>query len=77
MKTSTRSRLWFTGVMTAALFGAMPVAWFDRARGRASPEVPECQRNPGWLAYAESHGGNVKVEINQGEYVFIYAVWLL
>lgn len=47
------------------------------ARGRASPEVPECQRNPGWLAYAESHGGNVKVEINQGEYVFIYAVWLL
>lgn len=52
----------------------MPVAWFDRTRGRASPEVPECQHRPGWLAYAESHGGNVTVEINRGEYVFVYAV---
>lgn len=51
----------------------MPLAWFDRARGRESPQVPECQRKPGWLAYAESHGGDIRVDINDGEYVFIFA----
>lgn len=52
---------------------AMLLAWFDRKQGRESPEVPECQHKPGWLAYAESHGGDIKVSINHGEYVFIYA----
>lgn len=53
---------------------AMPVAWFDRIRGQASPEAPEGQHKPDWLAYAESHGGNVRVEINRGEYIFFFAV---
>lgn len=52
---------------------AMLLAWFDRKQGRESPAVPECQHKPGWLAYAESHGGDIKVSINRGEYVFIYA----
>ncbi len=52
---------------------AMLLAWFDRKQGRESPQVPECQHKPGWLAYAESHGGDIKVSINRGEYVFIYA----
>ena len=52
---------------------AMLVAWFDRRRGRASPEVPECQHRPGWLVYAQSHGGNLRVDVNGGEYVFIFA----
>lgn len=52
---------------------AMPLAWFDRERGGESPEVPECQHKPGWLAYAESHGGDLKIDINHGAYVFIFA----
>ena len=52
---------------------AMLLAWFDRERGKESPEVPECQHKPGWLAYAESHGGDLKIDINHGAYVFIFA----
>jgi hypothetical protein len=52
---------------------SMLVAWVDRARGEESPKVPECQKKPGWLAYAESHGGNLWVNINRGEYLFIYS----
>lgn len=52
---------------------AMLLAWFDRDHGRESPEVPECQHKPGWLAYAESHGGDLKIDINHGAYVFIFA----
>lgn len=51
----------------------MLLAWFDRERGQESPQVPECQHKPGWLAYAESHGGNLKVDVNHGAYVFIFA----
>ena len=52
---------------------AMPLAWFDREGGKESPEVPECQHKPGWLAYAERHGGDLKGDINHGAYVFIFA----
>lgn len=52
--------------------GAMLLAWYDRPRGRESPEVPECTQKPGWLAYAESHGGDIRVDINHGEYVFMF-----
>jgi hypothetical protein len=52
--------------------GAMLLAWWDRVRGRESPQVPECQHKPGWLAYAESHGGDLRVSINSGDYVFIF-----
>ena len=51
----------------------MLLAWFDRRRGRASPEIPECQHQPGWLVYAQSHGGNFRVDVNQGEYVFVFS----
>ena len=52
---------------------AMLLAWFDRERGRESPQVPECQHKHGWLAYAESHVGDLKVDVNRGAYVFIFA----
>lgn len=52
---------------------AMLLAWYDRGRGRAAPDVPECQHQPGWLAYAEGHGGDVTVDINRGEYLFLFA----
>ncbi len=54
--------------------GAEPMllAWLDRRRGQVSPDIPECQRLPGWLAYAHGHGGDFKVNINEGEYVFVF-----
>jgi len=50
----------------------MLLAWFDRRRGRASPEIPECQRQPGWLVYAQSRGSDLRVNVNGGEYVFAF-----
>ena len=42
-------------------------------QGEEHPEVPECQHKPGWLAYAEGHGGRVRVDVNETEYSFIFA----
>jgi hypothetical protein len=50
----------------------MMLAWFDRRRGRAAPEVPECQHQPGWLVCAESHGADLRVDINRGGDVFAF-----
>jgi hypothetical protein len=60
----------------AAEIGDQPMllAWFDRKTGASSPTAV-CSREddrPGWLAYAESRGGNITVDINGEEYVFIY-----
>lgn len=55
----------------------MLVAWFDAKNNSGHPEVQECTGNkPGWLAYAESHGGNLGVNINGGEFVFVFATGL-
>jgi len=51
---------------------AMLLAWRDRAHGKASPDVPECQHQPGWLAYAHGHGGHLAVNINRGAYLFVF-----
>ena len=51
----------------------MLLAWFDRRRKKVSPDVPECQQKPGWLVYGESHGGDIKVDVNQGDYIFIFS----
>lgn len=51
---------------------AMLLAWFDRKAGKEYPVVPECQHQPAWVAYAESRGANLKVVINDGEYIFLY-----
>jgi len=51
----------------------MLMAWFDRATGEFSPNVECCsEEKPGWLVYAESRGGNVIVDINDEQYVFVY-----
>jgi hypothetical protein len=50
----------------------MLIAWFDGKRGEEHPQVPECQHKPGWLAYAEGHGGSIRVDVNQNEYSFIF-----
>lgn len=51
----------------------MLIAWYDGIRGEEHPEVPECQHQPGWLAYAEGHGGQLRVDVNDGAYSFIFA----
>ena len=56
---------------------AMLVAWFDGKNDMGYPVVQECTGDkPGWLAYAESHGGNLEVNINDGEFVFVFATGL-
>lgn len=51
----------------------MLLAWFDRKTGAVSPKVECCREDkPAWLVYAESRGGEIVIDINQEEYVFIY-----
>jgi hypothetical protein len=51
----------------------MLLAWYDRKRGIFSPDVACCgEDKPAWLIYAESRGGNITVDINDEEYVFVY-----
>ena len=53
---------------------AMLLAWYDGINNAGYPEVQECTGNrPGWLAYAESHGANLAVNINGGEFIFVFA----
>ena len=51
----------------------MLIAWFDGKKGEEHPAIPECQHKPGWIAYAEGHGGIVRVDVNETEYSFIFA----
>ena len=51
----------------------MLVAWFDGKAKKGHPDAQECTGKPGWLAYAESHGGDIRVNINHHEFVFIFA----
>ncbi len=50
------------------------LAWFDRARGQFSPNIPCCRREdkPSWLAYGESRGGDIVICINGLDYVFVF-----
>lgn len=51
----------------------MLLAWFDRNTGKFSPDVICCDREkPSWLVYAESRGGNLTVDINDEDFVFVY-----
>ena len=49
------------------------VAWHDGAAGKGHPDVHECTGRPGWRVYAESRGGKLTIDVNSGQYLFIYA----
>jgi len=52
----------------------MLLAWYDEKSGRMSPRE-SCEEEggqPGWINYAKKHGGNLTVNVNQGEYIFIF-----
>jgi hypothetical protein len=51
----------------------MLLAWFDRKSGKFSPDTICCDRDkPSWLVYAESRGGDIAVDINREDFVFVY-----
>jgi hypothetical protein len=51
----------------------MLLAWFDRKSRKFSPDTICCDRDkPSWLVYGESHGGDITVDINNEDYVFVY-----
>ena len=52
----------------------MLVAWYEKKTGRRSPTV-SCEEeggDPGWVNYAKGHGGNLTVNVNDGDYIFIF-----
>jgi len=62
-------------VAKAASITADPllVAWYDRRRGRSSPQIEGCQEEiPAWLAYARSRRADLIIDLNQEEYVFCF-----
>lgn len=55
----------------------MLLAWFDGKNDVGYPQGQECTgTTPGWLAYAKSHGGDLRVNVNHHAFIFIFAVGL-
>ncbi len=52
------------------------LSWYDRLRDHECPAgVSECHdvcEIPGYLEYAETRGAQLKVDINQGTFVFCF-----
>jgi hypothetical protein len=53
---------------------AMLLSWFDKKNGRYSPYDVECcgEGKPSWVEYAKSRGGNLTIDINNEDYVFVF-----
>jgi len=55
---------------------AMLLSWYDRDRDFESPQhASECHQDsaiPGYVDYGIHHGANLKVDIEQGRFVFFY-----
>ena len=51
----------------------MLLSWQNGDTGESYPDA-DCGPGdkPGWITYAESRGGDLTVDINQGQYVFIF-----
>lgn len=52
------------------------LSFFDRERNIESPQgVSECHRDcaiPGYVEYAQTRGGTLVVDVNDGAYIFCY-----
>ena len=53
---------------------AILLSWFDKKNGRYSPYNVECcsEGRPSWVEYARSRGGNLTIDINDEDYVFVF-----
>jgi hypothetical protein len=52
----------------------MLLAWYERKSGRISPRE-SCEGEggqPGWVNYAKNRGADLSVNVNHGEYIFIF-----
>jgi len=51
----------------------MLLSWYQGKTGESYPNL-ECGPGdkPAWIVYAESRGGDLIIDINEGQYVFIY-----
>jgi hypothetical protein len=52
----------------------MLLSWYEKKSGKMSPSE-SCQGEggqPGWVNYAKSHGADLSVNVNHGEYIFIF-----
>ncbi len=51
----------------------MMLAWYQGKTGDYVPKT-ECGvgDKPAWIVYAESRGGDITIDINDEEYIFIY-----
>jgi hypothetical protein len=52
------------------------MSWYDKTEDRESPaHVSECHSDcdiPGYIDYAASRGAQIKVDVNDGAFVFCY-----
>jgi hypothetical protein len=51
---------------------AMMLAWYDAHADRGYPDYECSSERPFWEMFAESRGGNLRIEVNDGAYVFIF-----
>ena len=51
----------------------MLLSWYQGKTGASYPNL-ECGPGdkPAWIVYAESRGGDLTIDINEGQYIFIY-----
>ena len=52
---------------------SMLLSWYQGRTGESYPNL-ECGRDdtPAWILYAKSRNGDISVNINDGEYIFIF-----
>jgi len=60
-------------ISTGTLKEPLLAAWYDGIAGMGHPDVQECTDKPGWQVYAESRGGALTVDVNNGKYILIYS----
>lgn len=53
--------------------GSMLLSWFNGKTGEFYPNM-KCGSSdkPAWILAAESRGGDLTIDINDGEYIFIF-----
>ena len=60
----------------ARTYGSDPMllSWFERKSGTYFPSIVECceRGKPTWVSYARSRGGNLTIDINDEDYIFIF-----
>ncbi len=51
----------------------MLLSWYQGKTGESYLNLECCSGDkPAWIVYAESRGGDLTIDINDGQYVFIY-----